>query len=134
MWHRRLGHVNYETLQRMAKSGTVNGMRIATGAKPKMCTVCALTKATRQPVPKVRSSSDKFADGICHVDLAGPIAASINGNRYFMLAVWRYYVQTYALKHKNDATNMTKRFIAMIERQAEVPATAIKVLRTDRGT
>ncbi|OWY95321.1 Copia-like retrotransposable element [Phytophthora megakarya] len=134
MWHRRLGHVNYDTLKKMAKRGVVRGLRITPGAQPSMYTVCALTKATRQPVPRVRSSPDEVADGVCHVDLAGPIASSVSGYRYFMVAVWRDYVQTYAIKRKNDAPTMVKRFLAMIERQAEVSSALIKVLRTDGGT
>ncbi|KAF4149762.1 Integrase core domain [Phytophthora infestans] len=118
----------------MAGKGSVRGLRIIPGAKPAMCTVCALTKASRQPVPKTRSSPDNVADGICHVDLAGPIAASTNGYRYFMVAVWRDFVQTYAMKRKKAATGMVKRFLAMLERQAEVPATSLKVLRADGGT
>ncbi|OWZ22679.1 Retrovirus-related Pol Polyprotein from transposon TNT 1-94 [Phytophthora megakarya] len=66
--------------------------------------------------------------------IEGPISASVDGRRYFMVAVWRDYIQTYPLKRKNEAPVKVKQFLMMIETQTAVPANSIKVLRTDRGT
>lgn len=111
----RLGYVNYETLKKMAGGGVVRGLRIAPGAKLAMCTVSAPTKTTRQSIPRARSSPDEVADGGCHIDLTGPNSFSIGGYRYCTVDVWRDFVQTYAIKRKNEAPGMVKRFLTMIE-------------------
>ncbi|KAG6975464.1 hypothetical protein JG688_00002367 [Phytophthora aleatoria] len=50
-WHRRLGYVNYDTLQNLARSGTVRGLKVSPSSKPPMCTICALMKSTRLTAP-----------------------------------------------------------------------------------
>jgi hypothetical protein len=85
-WHRRYGHVNYRTLNEMAKNKVVRGLRIDEGAKPPMCLVCAVAKAVNRAPPKRRTSNDDVADSVLHVDLSGPIAKSRKGHRFFMVA------------------------------------------------
>ncbi|KAE8960456.1 hypothetical protein PR001_g30380, partial [Phytophthora rubi] len=65
-WHRRYGHVGLKTLKAMAKNKVVKGLRIAKGAKPPMCVVCALTKAIEPAPPKKRTSSDEQGSRLWH--------------------------------------------------------------------
>jgi hypothetical protein len=51
-WHRRMGHVNYKTLKWMAKHKIIKGLNIKPGAKPPMCVICSLVKATERAPPK----------------------------------------------------------------------------------
>jgi hypothetical protein len=93
-----------------------------------------LAKITTAYGPRARTSPDELAAGVCHIDVAGPIRASYHASKYFLVAVWRDYTVVYGMKSKDEAKNKTSDFLRFIERQAQVPASSLKVVRTDGGT
>ncbi|KAE9000754.1 hypothetical protein PR002_g18094 [Phytophthora rubi] len=64
----------------------------------------------------------------------GPIRASYHGSTFFLVAVWRDYIVVHGMKSKDEAKQKTSDFLHFIERQAEVPVSSLKVVRTDGGT
>lgn len=73
LWHVRLGHVNYQTLNLMSKHRMVNGMpRIAQSMT--VCTGCLMSKKTRKQFPTKANYTAKMALDLIHGDLCGPIS------------------------------------------------------------
>jgi hypothetical protein len=72
-WHRQLTYVSYNTIVKMASSGVVDGLDIASTVIPsEPCTGCAYGKHQRLkfPVGRVRAT---YTGQLIHSDLCGPM-------------------------------------------------------------
>ena len=62
-WHHRLGHVNFRRLHDMVKIDLLSYFETS----QEKCTICKLTKITRNPFPKVNVELVLESQGyICH--------------------------------------------------------------------
>ena len=81
LWHARLGHVNYNSVNRMVKLGLMPSNLHDNRDK---CEICVKTKLTRKPFSSVNKSSSNLLElmhfDIC--DLSGKITRG--GKRYFI--------------------------------------------------
>jgi hypothetical protein len=132
-WHRRLAHVSYNTIVKMASSGVVDGLDIASTVIPsEPCTGCAYGKHQRLkfPVGRVRAT---YTGQLIHSDLCGPMEkATPNGARYFVLFIddysgWRFI---FFLKHKSKAAS---KFMELINVLRGETGNLVRTLRTDGG-
>ena len=132
-WHRRLAHVSYNTIVKMASSGVVDGLDIASAVIPsEPCTGCAYGKHQRLkfPVGRVRAT---YTGQLIHSDLCGPMEkATPNGARYFVLFIddysgWRFI---FFLKHKSEAAS---KFMELINVLRGETGNLVRTLRTDGG-
>ena len=128
LWHARLAHLNFSSLQYMHKHGylTVNGEII----KDK-CEICIQAKITKKPFPKVERNTnilDLVHSDIC--ELNGVLTRG--GKRYFITFIddCSRYTYVYLLRNKDEAFDMFKRYKMEVENQKE---RKIKVFRSDRG-
>ena len=82
-WHRRLGHVNNQSILDMAKKGLADGMPIDLSNHPPVCQCCILGKQMRSPVPKVRQGpkSSRPLQKV-YIDLCGPHVLTPSKNQY----------------------------------------------------
>ncbi|KAM0051779.1 putative RNA-directed DNA polymerase [Helianthus debilis subsp. tardiflorus] len=132
VWHARMGHVNFDELEYMAKKDLVIGMPCITHPK-QMCEGCMVAKQMRKPVPKEAHWRASKPLELVHADLCGPITPSTyGGNRYFLLIVddFSCFMWVYLLKTKDEAFTMFKKFKAEVEQNNPYQ---VKMLRTDRG-
>lgn len=96
--HKRLGHVNYRYLIRMAKEDG-SDLNITDWTETE-CKSCAMGKAKNQPIAKERQNpkADKFGDKF-HMDIWGPsFVQSRNHQKYFLTLI-------------DDATRCTTLFL-----------------------
>lgn len=132
MWHRKLGHLNFQTLTKMKNA--VHGVKFTDDDTDiRNCVVCAEAKQSRQPFKKSESKTNHVLE-LIHSDLMGPMETkSIGGARYILTFVddFTKKVFAYFLKSKGDVLDKFIEFKVLIEKQSE---RKIKVFRTDNGT
>src|SRR5664279_1255095 len=130
-WHVRFGHLNFDSLRRLAQGGMVRGLP-AVDHVNQLCDACLAGKQKRAGFPK----SAKYRVGmkleLVHGDLCGPITpATPGGKRYFLLLVddaTRYmWLAILATKDEAEAS------IVWLQAAAEAESGCkLKTLRTDR--
>jgi hypothetical protein len=83
LWHRRLGHLNYNALPGLQK--TVTSMPVFSFEHDSVCKGCSLGKNTKKPYPLSNRKSNGILD-LIHPDLCGPMTApSMNGCIYYII-------------------------------------------------
>nr|GEW31275.1 retrovirus-related Pol polyprotein from transposon TNT 1-94 [Tanacetum cinerariifolium] len=79
LWHRRLSHFNFDTLNKLAKDGLARGIPRLKFHKDHLCSACSLGKSNKSShQPKAKDNNQKKLY-LLHMDLCGPMrVASIN--------------------------------------------------------
>ena len=132
LWHRRLGHLNLESIRRMSK-GPVFGIKLKD--KPRnasICAECAMGKQNRLPFYNAIRRATKPLE-LVHTDICGPMPTeSIGGKRYFLLFVddATRYVWCYFLREKSEVLEFLKTWKTLVENELD---RKIKTIRSDNG-
>ena len=133
LWHQRLGHVSFQTLDKMQKAGLVESLP-SFHVNNSICEVCQLGKQARSPFPSESTWRAKEKLQLLHADLGGPMRTqSVGGSRYYLLIIddFSRFSWIYFLKEKSEAAENFMRFKIWVENQTECK---IKAIRTDNGT
>ncbi|GJY60961.1 retrovirus-related pol polyprotein from transposon TNT 1-94 [Tanacetum coccineum] len=134
LWHHRLSHLNFGTLNKLAKDGLARGIPRLKFQKDHLCSAFALgksKKSSHQPKAKDTNQEKLY---LLHMYLCGPMrVASINEKRYILVIVDNYSRFTWVrfLKAKDEASATIIKCIKNI--QVHLKAT-IRNVRTDNGT
>lgn len=134
LWHRRFGHVNNQTMQKLCES--VNGVRFGRNTEVvKRCKICPMGKHHREPFKSSKSVTTKVLE-LVHSDLCGPMKTkSIGGSKYMMTLTDDFSRKTFlffmASKESDQVTNNVKTFTNAAENEKE---TKLKRFRSDNGT
>ncbi|GKG23482.1 retrovirus-related pol polyprotein from transposon TNT 1-94, partial [Tanacetum coccineum] len=80
LWHRQLSHINFGTLNKLAKDGLARGIPKLKFKKDHLCSACALGKSKKSfHQPKAKDSNQEKLY-LLHTNLYGPMhMESING-------------------------------------------------------
>jgi hypothetical protein len=105
-WHRRLGHINYDSIVRLACHGLASGMHVDLSTLPPKCDHCILGKQTRNKIPKIREGrrASRCLEKV-FVNLTGPFIATPAGFSYVMHVVddFSLFVWSIPLRDKASA-------------------------------
>ena len=134
LWHRRLSHLNFDTINKLAKDNIVTGLPKFKYTKEHLCPSCEQGKSKRASYkPKTVPSSEARLH-MLHMDLCGPMRVeSINGKKYILVIVDDYSRYTWVkfLRSKDEAPGIIITFLKRIQVLLQAP---VRIIRTDNGT
>ncbi|GJS70653.1 putative ribonuclease H-like domain-containing protein [Tanacetum coccineum] len=134
-WHRRMAHVNFKTINKLAKEGLVNGLPLKVFTNEHNCVACnkgKQHKASYKHISAVRFITDTLQ--LLHMDLFGPTNIRSIDQKYYSLVVtddFSRFSWTFFLSTKDETFYVLKEFITLIENQLNKK---VKGIRCDNGT
>ncbi|GJX26853.1 retrovirus-related pol polyprotein from transposon TNT 1-94 [Tanacetum coccineum] len=88
LWHRRLSHLNFGTINYLARHGLVRGLPKLKFKKDHLCSACAMGKSKKKPHKPKSEDTNQEKLYLLHMDLCRPMrVASINGKNYILVIV-----------------------------------------------
>ncbi|GJR84271.1 retrovirus-related pol polyprotein from transposon TNT 1-94 [Tanacetum coccineum] len=134
LWHRRLSHLNFDSINLLSKNDIVIGLPKLKFIKDHLCSSCELRKAKRKSFHTKTTPSSKRRLQLLHMDLCGPMRVeSINGKKYVLVIVDDYsrYTWTHFLRSKDETPEVLIDFLKLVQRGLHAQ---VRIVQTDRGT
>nr|GEX92498.1 retrovirus-related Pol polyprotein from transposon TNT 1-94 [Tanacetum cinerariifolium] len=134
LWHQRLSHLNFDTINDLDKNDLVSGLPKFKYAKEHLCPSCEKGKSKRASHPPKPVLNSKQRLHLLHMHLCGPMrVASINRKRYVLVIVDDYsrYTWVYFLRTKDETPEVIKNFLKKIYVRLQAP---VIIVRTDNET
>ncbi|GJV30529.1 retrovirus-related pol polyprotein from transposon TNT 1-94 [Tanacetum coccineum] len=134
LWHHRLNHLNFGTLNDLARKDLVRGLPRLKFEKDHLCSACQLGKSKKAThKPKTINTIIEVLHTL-HMDLCGPLRVqSINGKKYILVIVDDYSMFTWVkfLRSKDE----TPAFVINVLKQIQVGLNkTVRFVWTDNGT
>nr|GEV14380.1 putative ribonuclease H-like domain-containing protein [Tanacetum cinerariifolium] len=131
LWHRRLGHINFKTINKLVKGNLVRGLPTKVFKNDNTCVACKKGKQHRASCKTKLISSVNQPLYRLHMDLFRPtFVTSLNKKSYCLIVTDDYsrftWVFFLATKYETSRT-----FITGLENQLSLK---VKVIRSDNGT
>ncbi|GJT69928.1 uncharacterized mitochondrial protein-like protein [Tanacetum coccineum] len=99
LWHRRLSHLNFGSINHLARHGLVRGLPKLKFEKDHLCSACALGKSSKKPHKPKSEDTNQEKLYLLHMDLCGPMrVASVSGKKYILVIVDDYSRFTWTLR------------------------------------
>ncbi|GJW54198.1 retrovirus-related pol polyprotein from transposon TNT 1-94 [Tanacetum coccineum] len=91
LWHRRLNHLNFGTINDLARKDLVRGLPRLKFEKDHLCSACQLGKSKKHThTPKIENTNFEVLNTL-HMDLCGPMRVqTINGKKHILVIVDEY--------------------------------------------
>nr|GFA32087.1 retrovirus-related Pol polyprotein from transposon TNT 1-94 [Tanacetum cinerariifolium] len=133
LWHRHLNHLNFGTINDLARKYLVRGLPRSKFEKDHLCSACQLGKSKKHThKPKTENTNLEVLNTL-HMDFNGPMRVqTINGKKYILVIVDDYSRFTWVkfLSSKDETSDVVIKFITQI--QVGLNKT-VRCVRTDNG-
>ncbi|GJX36276.1 putative ribonuclease H-like domain-containing protein [Tanacetum coccineum] len=134
LWHRRLGHVNFKTMNKLVRGNLVRGLPLKLFEINQTCVACQKGKQYKAYCKTKTVSSISQPLQMLHMDLFGPTFVKSLIKKMYCLVVtddfsrfsWVFFLAT-----KDETSEIFKTFITGIENLIDL---RVKVIRCDNGT
>ncbi|GJT51834.1 retrovirus-related pol polyprotein from transposon TNT 1-94 [Tanacetum coccineum] len=133
LWHHRLSHLNFGTINDLTKHDLVNGLLNFKYVKDHLCSTCERGKSKKYShPPKVVPRSHSKLE-LLHMDLCGlRWVASIKGKMYIVIVGdYSRFTWVYFLHSKDETPKIIKKFISQVQLNFDAK---IHKIRTNNGT
>ncbi|GKA35131.1 retrovirus-related pol polyprotein from transposon TNT 1-94 [Tanacetum coccineum] len=132
--YRRLNHLNFGTINDLARKDLVRGLPRLKFEKDHLCSACQLGKSKKYSHKPKSENTNMEVLHTLHMDLCGPMRVhSINGKKYILVIVDDYSRFTWVkfLRSKDETPEFVINFLKQI--QVGLNKT-VRYIRTDNGT
>ncbi|GKC29436.1 putative ribonuclease H-like domain-containing protein, partial [Tanacetum coccineum] len=134
LWHRRLGHVNFKTINKLVKENLVKGLPSKSSENDQACVACLKGKQHKAFCKSKIQNSITQPLFMLHMDLFGLTFVSILMNKKYCLVVtddYSRFTWVFILVTKNETSGILKSFITEIETLVDKK---IKIIGCDNRT
>ncbi|KAI3665330.1 hypothetical protein L6452_43954 [Arctium lappa] len=134
LWHKRLSHLNFKTLNSLSSKELVSGLPQHSYAKESLCSACEKGKQTKASFKSKQVSSVTSPLQLLHMDLFGPVnIQSIAGKKYTLVIVDEYsrYTWVIFLRCKSDTP---EELISFVKKMEVLNNLTVRSIRSDHGT
>ncbi|GJR41944.1 putative ribonuclease H-like domain-containing protein [Tanacetum coccineum] len=134
LWHRRLGHLNFKTMNKLVKGNLVRGLPSKLFENDQTCVACQKGKQHRASCKSKTENSISLPLHLLHMDLFGPTFVKSLMKKMYCLVVtddYSRFTWVFFLATKDETSGILKSFITRIENLVDHK---VKVIRCDNGT
>ncbi|GKE17404.1 putative ribonuclease H-like domain-containing protein, partial [Tanacetum coccineum] len=133
-WHRRLGHINFKTMNKLMKGNLVKGLPLKIFENDHSCVACQNGKKHKASYKTKLVNSISKPLHMIHMDLFSPTNVKSLMKKSYCLVVtndfsrfsWVFFLAT-----KDETSEILKTFITEIENQLDHK---VKFIKSDNGT
>ncbi|GJS84429.1 putative ribonuclease H-like domain-containing protein [Tanacetum coccineum] len=134
LWHRRLGHLNFKTMNKLVKGNLVRGLPSKLFENDQTCVACQKGKQHRASCKSKTENSISLPLHLLHMDLFGPTFVKSLMKKMYCLVVtddYSRFTWVFFLATKDETSGILKSFITGIENLVDHK---VKVIRCNNGT
>ncbi|GKA40559.1 putative ribonuclease H-like domain-containing protein, partial [Tanacetum coccineum] len=134
LWHRRLGHINFKTMNKLVKGNLVRGLPSKLFENDQTCVACQKGKQHRASCKSKTVSSISQPLHMLHMDLFGPTFVKSLMKKMYCLVITDYYSRfsfVFFLATKDETSGILKSFITGVENLIDQ---RVNVIRCDNGS
>nr|GFB12939.1 putative ribonuclease H-like domain-containing protein [Tanacetum cinerariifolium] len=133
LWHRRLGHLNVKTMNKLVRQNLVRGLPTKSFNNDHTCTAYLKGKQHKASCKSKLVNSVTKPLHTLHMDLFGPTSVSSISHKWYCLVVtddFSRFTWTFFLKSRDETSDILKKFISKIENLKDLK---VKIIRCDNG-